>query len=536
MAHLVADAVGAPAERQLRQVAGADHQPAALVGEAEQVIGPEARLHVLEGDVVDRLACRERVPHVGQHLARGGADVDLRAGDAQRVHQSPGIALGRLAGGEAGESEAQDRGPRQSDAVGRLGRHDQRVRRIEPARHADHQRLRTGRDHALGQPLDLDVERLVTIGVELLGRVGDEGEAADVADQADVGGAGAVLEGDAAEACLRMAGECRGVVERAEAQPLLRDPFQVDVTQHYLRIVAEARRLGDQLAQLVNHPLAVPGEIGGALARSGGGVDVGADRAHRLRGAQQLALARLADRDVRCRQVAAHQRARQRAQRRRRGGGPVILADFGVEYEVGEVGRGEDQVGAERRLLPGDRDRQPGQPVAAREPALLVIFAVVGQECLGHHAQHATARDRDRAIVEAPGAWQRRADQQHRGELRARRDHLGQRGLGRGVCCRLQVEVVDGVGTDVEFGKDQQVGAACVALAGQRDRRGGVGRCVADAGDRRAGADADHAVAVQRVERMRHGADAISLLCGPAPTAVRSDAGMAATSVIPRRR
>ena len=48
-----------------------------LVGEAEQIVGAQARLHVLEGDVVDRLALGERVADVGQHLARGRADVDL---------------------------------------------------------------------------------------------------------------------------------------------------------------------------------------------------------------------------------------------------------------------------------------------------------------------------------------------------------------------------------------------------------------------------------------------------------------------------
>src|SRR3546814_21049616 len=49
MAHLVADAVGAPAEREFGKIAGADHQPLMPVGEPEQVIGAEPRLHILEG-------------------------------------------------------------------------------------------------------------------------------------------------------------------------------------------------------------------------------------------------------------------------------------------------------------------------------------------------------------------------------------------------------------------------------------------------------------------------------------------------------
>ena len=56
VAHLVADAVRRPAERQLGEVGGADDEPAVLVREAEQKIGARPRLHVLERHVVHRLA------------------------------------------------------------------------------------------------------------------------------------------------------------------------------------------------------------------------------------------------------------------------------------------------------------------------------------------------------------------------------------------------------------------------------------------------------------------------------------------------
>ena len=95
MRHLIADAIGAPAERQFGQIAGADHQPAIVVGEAEQIVGAQPGLHVLEGHVVERLARGRGVADIGQHLLRRGADVDLGAGDAERAHQPPGIGLGR---------------------------------------------------------------------------------------------------------------------------------------------------------------------------------------------------------------------------------------------------------------------------------------------------------------------------------------------------------------------------------------------------------------------------------------------------------
>ena len=53
MAHVVADAVGAPAERELGEVAGAEHERLVMVREPEEIIGAQPRLHVLERDVVD---------------------------------------------------------------------------------------------------------------------------------------------------------------------------------------------------------------------------------------------------------------------------------------------------------------------------------------------------------------------------------------------------------------------------------------------------------------------------------------------------
>ena len=93
MRHLIADAIGAPAQRQLGKIAGADHQRFVLVGEAKQIVGAQAGLNVLEGDVVDRLAAREGMVEVGQHLPCGRADVDLLAGDAERPDERPGVGL-----------------------------------------------------------------------------------------------------------------------------------------------------------------------------------------------------------------------------------------------------------------------------------------------------------------------------------------------------------------------------------------------------------------------------------------------------------
>ena len=60
--HVVADAVGHPAQRQLAQVARAQHQRVVQIGQAEQVRSPLARLHVLECHVVHRLAAAKGWP------------------------------------------------------------------------------------------------------------------------------------------------------------------------------------------------------------------------------------------------------------------------------------------------------------------------------------------------------------------------------------------------------------------------------------------------------------------------------------------
>ena len=214
--------------------------------------------------------------HVVEHLPRGRLDVDLLAGDAERAHQRPGIALGRLAGGEAGHGEAEDRRARQAEIVAGLGGDDQGMGGIETARDADDQMRAAGRLEAAGEALHLDVERLVAILVELLRPVRDIRESGAAA---------------ARSRCPSSAGWCaksmrrkrfsgwparRGiVVEGAVAHPLQPQPLHVDVGDGELRLPFEAAGLGEQFAQLVDRALPVPGEVGGALARPGGGEDIG---------------------------------------------------------------------------------------------------------------------------------------------------------------------------------------------------------------------------------------------------------------------
>ena len=127
----------------------------------------------------------------------------------------------------------------------------------------------------------------------------------------------------------------------------------------------ETLGLGQRRAVLEDRGLAVPGEIGGGLAGTRRGVQIGRHAARRLRGAQQPPRLRLADRDVAGRQVGEHGRAGQRGLRTGRHRDPDVLADLGMHDQARHVLGREQQVGAERR---GQRRRWRSRRPPSRRP------------------------------------------------------------------------------------------------------------------------------------------------------------------------
>src|SRR5262245_17245991 len=87
MRHLIAYAVGAPAERQLRQITRPQHESIVEIGKSEQVICAKSSLHVFESHVIDRLTADERMPKIGQHLSCRWTNIELLPCNAQRPHQ-----------------------------------------------------------------------------------------------------------------------------------------------------------------------------------------------------------------------------------------------------------------------------------------------------------------------------------------------------------------------------------------------------------------------------------------------------------------
>ena len=108
-----------------------------------------------------------------------------------------------------------------------------------------------------------------------LGVIGDEREPVHLAAEADVAGRRAEVEVDGAERLDAVGVGAPVVVVGAGADPLLPDPVEVDVGHGAGRLSREALAFGEQVARLVDHRLAVPGQVGRRLALAGRGEDVG---------------------------------------------------------------------------------------------------------------------------------------------------------------------------------------------------------------------------------------------------------------------
>ncbi len=210
------------------------------------------------------------------------------------------------------------------------------------------------------------------------------------------------------------------------------------------------------------------------LAGAGGGIGVGGEAARRLRGAQQPAHLRLADRDVAGGQVeqdlgAGHCRGSARRLRH-----PQIFADLDVKGETRRAAGGKQQIRAERRFVPGYRDRLAGDTIARGEMPALVEFAVIRQEHLWNDAKQLSAVDHDRAVVKMPARAQRRADDNDRQPVPACPDQAIDLGFDRVEHRILKQQIVDRIGGQAQFREHHQPDPRRVALGQQRLDRCGV--------------------------------------------------------------
>ena len=484
--HLVAHPEGAPAQRQLAQVPGAQHDAAAPARDAEQQVGAQPGLDVLEGDVVDLpppLAAPVGVVHGGEHPLGERADVQLLDVAAQRPRQRQRVGLRPGAGGEARHGDGVDVLAAQAQAVDGAGGHDECVGRVQPPAHADDDPGLADGAQPLDEGGDLDVVGLVAVLGESGRVVGDEGEAVDGAPQPDVGaGDGQVAPADAhgpeAGAPGTGAGAQQGpavVLEGALAHPLGEQALDVDVDDRGAGALAEALGGAQQLAVLVDEGLPVPGQVRGGLPLPGGGEDVGGQAPRAGGPDQQLAVLGPSHGDGRAGQVDQDRGARQRRQGRGRHGHPHVLADLGVEDQARHVVDLEQQVGAEGDARAVDVDVALAGVAPAGEVPLLVELAVGGRVGLGDDAAHRPAGDDDGAVEQAPARPQGGAHDDRRQEPGGGGADGLDGGQGPAQQDVGQEEVVDGVAGQAQFGEDGQAHALLAQAAGPGDHGGRVG-------------------------------------------------------------
>ena len=95
--------IGGPAQGQLGEVAGADHQAALHIGHIHEHLGAFPGLAVFKGHVLVFIGLAD----VLEMLAHSGADVDAAEIRAQGLAKDLGIAAGAAGGAEAGHGNGQ---------------------------------------------------------------------------------------------------------------------------------------------------------------------------------------------------------------------------------------------------------------------------------------------------------------------------------------------------------------------------------------------------------------------------------------------
>jgi len=146
-------AVGAPTERQLGEVAGAEHETADLIGDVHENLRALARLAVFIGDgIVGRV-----VADVAEVLQHSLFDGDFTGGDAQFLHQFQCVGVRGVRGAETGHGDRRDNGGGQTRALGGAHGDKQGKGRIQSARDTDGQfAARDGETAGEGRGLHLE--------------------------------------------------------------------------------------------------------------------------------------------------------------------------------------------------------------------------------------------------------------------------------------------------------------------------------------------------------------------------------------------
>ena len=473
-AHLVA-VVGAPAQRQLAQIACAQREAADLVGDVHDDLRAFARLRIFVGDVVHFGI----LPDILEVLLDSLDDGDGSGRAADQRHQPERVLQRAAARAHAGHGDADQPLHRIARAAERIGGGEQGERRIEAAAHAEHGAPGVHPLHAGQQGGGLNQQDFLRARVPL--RTGrHEGQGRDGAQQALVGMRGQ-LKADGAQGLRCVLGESAALAA-LEAQAL-----HVHIRDGEGALAGEALVFGEQAAVFVDPGIAGKHQIGGRFAVARARVEIAAQAARALLGDQLAAVAVLGDQLVGGGGVDDHQRAAHAQPRGRRRGHPQILAKLDAEGESAAV---EDQIPADGDALAAERHAlRRGSP--RLKPALFIKLAAVWQMRLGHHAENPPAADRRRAVIQPAADFQRKPDDERRANRRMKQrfKRLQTARQQRG----MEQQVGAGVAAETELRKNAKLGALLVRLTQQREDFLRVGLRIGQMDARHGGHRADHA-------------------------------------------
>ena len=199
-------------------------------------------------------------------------------------------------------------------------------------------------------------------------------------------------------------------------------------------------------------------QVGGGLPLTGTGVDVAGGETGGLPRHQTAAARALTGGLVGGGQVQDDGGAVVGQRTGRRVGAPQILADLHAHDEVGHVLAGEELVGGEVHLLPGQH-HVPARILlgGGGKTAALGELTVVGDEALGHHAQHLAPVDHRGAVVQLVVMAQGEAHSGENIQLRSFPQDGFQRGLRTVQQAFLQEQVAAGVAGDAQLRQGQDL-------------------------------------------------------------------------------
>ena len=190
----------------------------------------------------------------------------------------------------------------------------------------------------------------------------------------------------------------------------------------------------------------------------GVGVEVRAQQPRRLLAHERAAVIGLADGLVAGREICNHGRACERVVRARRQRRPQILAHLDAEAKLRHLRAAEQQLRAERHLLPGKMQRAHAGGRGIELPPF-VKLAVVRQVCFRHQTQQLPVADDGGTVVELSVHRDRQSHEGHEVKVRACLEHGGEPSCCGTLERLLEKQVAAGIAGQPQLGEHRQLHA-----------------------------------------------------------------------------